>query len=254
MKNTKTKIILSVSIFVSVIGFVGIVIAASSSLYVSPASSTKTVGDTFNVSVGVNASGNKVCAAEGTLVFNNLSCQSITVASGVMSQLSPTCSNPNFLIGVPSCTTVDKTLFTISVKAENAGTASISITGVDVIGEGTSVGSASISGNYTINAVSIPPQTTPTLTPPQTIETPTPEKPTVPASLEEDEDEEYEVVVTTTEEEIIAEEESKQPEGKATFLAGIGNIAIFGVNNVWIFILIGIMILVGLIYLNKKFK
>ena len=60
---------------------------------------------------------------------------------------------------MPSCTTVDKVLFTTSVKAENAGTASISLTGVDVIGEGASVGSASISGNYAINAVSTPPPT-----------------------------------------------------------------------------------------------
>ena len=152
-KNTKTKIILSAIIFLSVVSFVGIVNAAGASLYVSPASLTKTAGNTFSVSVGFNASGSKVCAVEGTLVFNNLSCQSITVASDVMAQSSPTCSNPHFLIGIPNCTTSDnKTLLTLSVKAGNVGTASISPTAVDIIGEGASIFTAFVGGNYTITA------------------------------------------------------------------------------------------------------
>ncbi|MFH1365933.1 MAG: hypothetical protein ABIG99_00870 [Patescibacteria group bacterium] len=155
MKNNKTKIILLAIIFLSVFSFFGTVEAASSSLYVSPASITKTAGDIFNASVGFNASGNKVCAAEGTLVFNNISCQSITVADGVMAQSTPSCSNPHFLIGIPNCSTSDKVLFTVSVKAGSAGPASISLTSVDVIGEGASVGSVSINGNYTVNAVPI---------------------------------------------------------------------------------------------------
>ncbi|MFH1129229.1 MAG: hypothetical protein V1686_00620 [Patescibacteria group bacterium] len=163
MENTKTKIILSAIVFLSVIGFVGTVNAVGSSLYVSPASLTKTAGNVFSVSVGFNASGNKVCAVEGTLVFNNLTCQSITVAGDVMAQSSPTCSNPHFLIGIPGCTTSDKALLTLSVKAENAGTASINATGVDIIGEGASVGSTSISGNYTIDTVPKP-KPTPTQT------------------------------------------------------------------------------------------
>ncbi|MFZ3011411.1 MAG: hypothetical protein WA060_00195 [Minisyncoccia bacterium] len=168
MKNIKIKIILSAIILLSVMSFIGTVHAASSSLYVSPASLTKTAGDVFNASVGFNASGNKVCAVEGTLNFKNLSCQSITVASGVMTQTTPTCSNPYFMIGIPNCTTADKVLFTTSVKAGSAGPASIGFTSVDVIGEGASVGSASISGNYTINAVPVP------ITPKVNTETTTP--------------------------------------------------------------------------------
>jgi len=152
MKNTKTKIILSAIICLSVVGFVGTINAAGASLYVSPATLTKTAGNTFSVSVGFSASGSKVCAVEGTLVFNNLTCQSITVASDVMAQSSPTCSNPYFLIGIPNCTTLDKTLITVSVKAGNAGTASINATGVDIIGEGASISTAFVGGNYTIIA------------------------------------------------------------------------------------------------------
>ena len=178
MKNTKTKIVLSAIIFLSIAGFVGTVAATGPSLYVSPASLIKTVGNILDVSVGVNASGNKVCAVEGKLVFNNLSCQSITMAGDVNPQSSPTCSNPYFLIGMPNCVTTDKVLFTVSTKAENAGIASINPTNVDIIGEGVSVGSASIGGNYTINAV---PKQTPTPTPiPTPASTPTP-KITTPA-------------------------------------------------------------------------
>ena len=179
MKNIKTKIILS-AVFLSIIGFSGAVNAAGASLYVSPASITKTAGNIFDVSVGANASGNKVCAVEGMLVFNNLTCQSITVASDAMAQSSPTCSNPYFLIGIPNCTISDKALLTVSVKAGSAGKASISPSGVDIIGEGVSLGSASISGNYTINAVSTTtpkPTPTPTTTPTQQVAQPEPETP-----------------------------------------------------------------------------
>jgi hypothetical protein len=178
MKNIKTKIILSAVAFLLIGSFAGTVYAADASLYISPASLTKTVGNIFSVSGGVNASGNKVCAVEGTLVFNNVSCQSITVASGLMAQSTPTCSNPYFLIGIPNCSTSSKALFTISVKAGSAGTASIGLTSVDVIGEGASVGSTGTSGNYTINAVSAPvPAPTSTSTPKSNEQTTAPAEP-----------------------------------------------------------------------------
>ena len=164
MKNIKTKIILSAIVLLSVVGFVGTANAAGPSLYVSQANFTKTPGSTFSVSVGVTESGSKVCAVEGTLVFNNLTCQSITVSgdADIVVQSSPTCSNPHFLIGIQNCTTSDRVLLYTSVKAGVAGTASISPTGVDIIGEGASVGSASTGGSYTINALPVvQPQTPP---------------------------------------------------------------------------------------------
>lgn len=168
MKNTKIKIILSTAVFLSVISFINTVDAAGAFLYFYPTNIAKTVGDAFDVFVGFNASGNKVCAVDGTLVFNNLTCQSITVADDVMVQSSPTCSSPYFLIGIPNCTASDKALLTLSVKAENAGPASIAPAGVDIVGEGVSVGSAPTSGEYAINAVPTPslaPIPTPTPTP-----------------------------------------------------------------------------------------
>lgn len=153
MKNINTKFILLVIVFLSVVGFSAPANAAVSSLSVSPASATKNAGSIFNVSVGLNTAGNKVCAVEGTLVFVNLSCQSISAVSDVMVQSAPTCSNPHFLIGIPNCDTADKALLTVSVKGLSAGTASVSGAEVDVVGEGVSVGSGLIAGSYTINAV-----------------------------------------------------------------------------------------------------
>ncbi|MCX6704856.1 MAG: hypothetical protein NT162_00760 [Candidatus Woesebacteria bacterium] len=244
MKYTKTKIILSAIIFLSVAGFVGTVIAAGSSLYVSPTSLTKTIGDTFSVSVGVNASGSKVCAVEGTLVFNNLSCQNITVAGDVTPQSSPTCSSPYFLIGVPNCTMVDNALFTVSAKAKNAGIATISFTGVDIIGEGVSVGSASISGSYTINTVSA---STPTLAPTQTPTpktTPTPTPTQTPIQIP---------IVTTSKTE---QQPTGIPLGTSAvenpnlFLATIGSFITLGTGNniIGIIILFAIALIIYLAY------
>jgi hypothetical protein len=151
MKKMKTKIILSIVAFLSTVGVVGTLYASGASLYVVPASSSQISGNNFNISAEVSASGNKVCAVEGTLVFNNLSCQNITLSDGVIPQSLPTCSKPYFLIGIPSCTTANQTLFTASVKAGNAGLASVAFTGVDLIGEGASVGSSSVGGNYVIS-------------------------------------------------------------------------------------------------------
>ncbi|MBU4338440.1 hypothetical protein KKB43_00210 [Patescibacteria group bacterium] len=253
MKNTKIKIILSAIIFLSVAGFAGTAAAAGSSVYVSPASLTKTVGDIFNVSVGVSTSGSKVCAVEGTLVFNNLSCQSITVDGNVTPQSVPTCSNPYFLIGVPSCSTADKVLFAVSAKAGSTGAASISFTGIDIIGEGVSVGTASVSGNYTINAI-----LTATLTPaptatPKTASTATPTpkttpKPTVlPTSTPTPVSSEQPAISAPTPTPTTQVAANEQPPERSLFLASISSALTLGTGNIWVGLLI-LLIIGGIVY------
>ncbi|MDP3057338.1 MAG: hypothetical protein Q8N37_02340 [bacterium] len=251
MKNTKTKIILSAIIFLSVAGFAGIVAAAGSSVYVSPASLTKTVGDIFSVSAGVSTSGSKVCAVEGRLVFNNLSCQSITVDGNVTPQSVPTCSNPYFLIGVPSCSTADKVLFTVSAKAGSAGTASISFTGVDIIGEGVSVGTASVSGNYTINAILTATLTPAPTTAPKTASTPTPKsmpKSTVtPTSTPTPVSDEQPSVLTPTPTPLPQTVSNEQPPKQSSFMAAVSSVFTLGTGNIWVSLLI-LLIIGGVIY------
>lgn len=161
MKNTKIKFVLSLLLmFLFVISFAGTVKgSALPFLYVSPSSAERNTGEIMNVSVRVNPSGENVCLVEGRVVFNNLSCQSITVSGDLMAQSAPSCSNPYFLIGIPGCTLTDKNIFNISVRTGSAGQGTISFTSVDIIGEGVSLSNNSASGNYTIMSVapSIPP-------------------------------------------------------------------------------------------------
>lgn len=234
MKNTKT--ILSIVIFLSVVGLSGTVNAAGASLYVSPATLTKTAGDVFSISVGVSTAGNKICAIEGALVFNNLSCQSITVASDAMAQSSPTCSNPHFLIGIPNCTTSDKILLTLSTRAGNAGTASISLTGVDIIGEGASISTASVGGNYTINAPVVVEQ----------------EEPVVKKEVIEQNAGQEEEVASANEEVVAQGQEETAPANP--FLASL--MAVQNVFSIWL--LLAIVVIAGLaygaFYFFKRFK
>ncbi len=155
MNKNKTKILfLGIIILVGGLGFYQSA-GAAGSVYVSPATLSKNVGELFNLSVGVSG-GEKVCAVEGKLNLNKLSCQSVNMVDGVMAQSSPTCNNLYFLIGIPGCTTSNKTLFTVNVKAGSAGIAAANFTGVDIIGEGMSVSSASVGGSYTLTAISVP--------------------------------------------------------------------------------------------------
>ncbi len=154
----KISIIFSSLALLLVFGLAGTAQAATASLYLSPSSVSKTVGDFMNITVGIAPAENNVLAVEGSLVFNNLNCESIVVANDIVAQAYPTCENSHFLLGISSGTTVNKNLFTVTVKAGTAGMAGVSFTGVDIIGAGVSLSSAATNGNYTINALSeLPP-------------------------------------------------------------------------------------------------
>jgi hypothetical protein len=224
MKKNKTKIILSGIIVLSAVSFVGIVKAANPVLSVLPASLTKNVGDTFSLSAQINTAGSKICAVEGTIISSNLSLKSITVASDVTPQTSPTLFNTHFLIGIPGCTTVNKTLFTLSVKAEKAGVATLGFKDVDLIGEGTSLGSAYTGGNYTIKEIVKPKPV---------------EKPTVPA---------------TPKVEPITQPEIQPPVLPTSQTATAVNATSTTRNNTWIWVAIGIAVLAGIIFGILKSK
>ena len=155
MKN-KAKVIFLSLMILSAFSLGRSVNAANASLYISPDSGTKNSGSNFSISARVSPLGVKTCVVKGTLVFNNLSCRSITVADGIMAQSMPSCSNPHFMLGIPTCTTSDKSLFAVSVKAGSPGQASINFTGAGIIGVGVLVSSDSAGGNYTIKAVPVP--------------------------------------------------------------------------------------------------
>lgn len=163
MKNTNIKILFLAFVLLSVFSFVATAQAAGDSLYVSPATSTVNTGGNITMSAVAGTSGDKICAVQGTIVFNNLTCQNITVTNGLLVQTSPTCSSPSFVLAIPKCATTDTTLFTVSSKAGSVGTASIGFSSVKLAGVGVVVGTSSTGGNYTVNAL---PVTVKTQTPP----------------------------------------------------------------------------------------
>lgn len=127
--------------------------AANPSAYILPATGSRNIGTAFNVSVNVAPDGANVCVVKGTINFSNLSCQAISVAAGLSAQTSPTCANPNFTLGIPKCATDSKALFTITAKGQGAGVATVSLSGVKIIGAGNILSDLSTGGTYNIVAV-----------------------------------------------------------------------------------------------------
>lgn len=151
MKNNITKILFPSLILIAFIGFSFTTFASTTpSVYVTPTGITKNVGEVFSTSINVNASDSKVYAVEGTINFKNLSCESITLADGLMAQTTPTCAKPYFLVGIPNGTNIDTVVLNIKVKSVSAGEAIINVSNVDIIGEGKSIGTNSTNGIYTI--------------------------------------------------------------------------------------------------------
>ena len=156
-KNKIIILIIGLSIaLISGLSFHGFARAVDSpAVYISPTNLTKNIGQTFDISVNIKTADQKVCAVEGKLIFNQLSCQTIELKEGILAQTSPSCANSYFLLGIPECTTTNKTLFTVKVKGDKTGVATVSFTNVDIIGEGVSISSASLAGNYTLISPSV---------------------------------------------------------------------------------------------------
>lgn len=225
-KTTRNKIILPLIASLVIFGLAGTVYAQS--LNADPLVFSGTAGSTFNVSVVVNSLGERVCAVEGVVEFNNLSCQGISLATGIMPQKSPTCTSPSFLIGIPQCTTENRNLFTVSVAGTSPGSASLSFSGVDIIGVGESLSSTSVGGNYTITAAPVP------VAEPEPIPVAEPEEP-----LEE----EVDVEEPETAEEEVEEELEELAEGENFLLAAIGGAWDGVTNSVFLMALLVIIVL-----------
>lgn len=156
MKTNTIKNIFILSIFFLFAGLASLANASANYIDVSPKVSTIDQASNTSISVSVATSGDKICVAKGTIVLDNLTCENITLASGIISAVTPTCSSPKFLVGIPKCTTVNSDLFIVSTKAGNVGQASISFTDVNLFGTATSISTESAKGDYKIVAVSTP--------------------------------------------------------------------------------------------------
>jgi len=238
MKMKKNKIKISFMLLAPLFVFAGIV-SAESSLYVSPETSTVNTNSNITSYVSVIPNGEKVCVVKGSLSFNNLDCKSIVMAEGLMAQKVPTCSDPNFTLGIPTCTLVNKNLFTVQSNTKNSGTANISLMNLNIIGEGVSVGSKSNNVNYTVNA---------------------PQKPEVVTQdpkiiIEEVEDSEIEVIEEVPEEVTEEFEETDLQKASLSDLSEDNTSKTFAVENriiIYSIIVILLIILVAIYIRNNR--
>jgi len=245
----KKIILLTILTVAGLLGMNQMVYADNSTLFVLPASLNSPVGAPFNVSVQLNPVSNKVCVVKGALVINNLTCQSITVANGVMVQVAPTCAAPNFTLGIAKCVTTTQNLFSVSVKGTQAGQGSIALTDIKVIGVGANVAFSLQGGVYNISAIEIvAPKTTPTSTPAPAI-VPTP--PVATSTITPAPTLEIPTIISPEEEDkvvAVQPEEQKTKEG-VSLLASIGSIATFGTGKVGVGIFTVIVIIAIIAYL-----
>ena len=236
MKKNKIKI--SFMLLAPLFFFAGIV-SAESSLYVSPETSTVNTNSSITSYVSVIPNGEKVCVVKGSLSFNNLDCKSIVMAEGLMAQKVPTCSDPNFTLGIPTCTLVNKNLFTVQSNTKNSGTANISLINLNIIGEGVSVGSKSNNVNYTVNA-------------PQKPEVVTQDPKVI---IEEVEDSEIEVIEEVPEEVTEEFEETDLQKASLSDLSEDNTSKTFAVENriiIYSIIVILLIILVAMYIKNSR--
>ena len=238
MKMKKNKIKISFMLLAPLFFFAGIV-SAESSLYVSPETLTVNTNSNITSYVSVIPNGEKVCVVKGSLSFNNLDCKSIVMAEGLMAQKVPTCSDPNFTLGIPTCTLVNKNLFTVQSNTKNSGTANISLINLNIIGEGVSVGSKSNNVNYTVNAPQKPKVVT--------------QEPKV--IVEEVEDSEIEVIEEVPEEVTEEFEETDLQKASLSDLSEDNTSKTFAVENriiIYSIIVILLIILVAIYIRNNR--
>src|SRR3989338_8604030 len=255
------KILVSV-VYVSFITAANFAVAASPSVFISPANLEKEIGQSFDLSTRVDGAGQKVCVVEGKISLNNLSCQSIAVSDGLSVQTSPTCANPAFLLGIQGCNSAVKNLFTITVKAANSGGASAIFSDLDIVGEGVSISNISTGGNYTITAPVAPTIVIPTLVIPTLVTPPQSQLPVAESQPQTTQENPGEQVIPQAEEEqtsnLVVPVVFETGTDSTGLLASVANILSFGTGKAWLLVISVAIILIifasVVIYFVKKFR
>jgi hypothetical protein len=177
--------------------------ASDTTLYLSSNDTSVDVGESVQISLSVSPSGAKVCAVEGTLEFDGITCGNITLADGLAPQHTPTCADPYFLIGVPGCVLEDRLLATIDAKTENVTNARIGLVNVEGIGEGLSIPTKTRGVDFVVKQEEAPQPVAPVVAPLQ--DTPSQAQPSVATDEQQETNESEEVAVVEEEREAVVE-------------------------------------------------
>jgi len=164
-----------VTVFLLTLFFLTSAAADAATLFLSPSSDSRTVGDTFGVSVRVSTGGVAINSAQATISFPNDLLEITSLSqTGVFSlwPVNPSFSNgggtASFAGGLPSpgYTGSSGTIILVTFRAKAVGTATVTIGSASVLandGFGTDVLTSLGSGTYIITAVGEePPATTTT--------------------------------------------------------------------------------------------
>jgi len=146
----KTRLVLISLIAALVINFVpSKVFASSASVYASPSSSSVARGNQFTVQVRVNSGSNLMDSVQATLNFDSSKLQYVSYSGGNFTTFSASSSASSFsYVGtiLGGSTSSDKNMFSVTLKAINPGTASLSVSGAAVAYQGAAFSSVGASG------------------------------------------------------------------------------------------------------------
>lgn len=154
--NTKNySIIVSVLLGSAIMGMATFARAESGwGLSLSGGGSVHAQGASFTTTLSLTApSGRALDTVEGTLSFDGLTCQDVTLSSDVVAQTLPTCENPYFLVGIPGGTTLTKDLFVVRMKGARQGGAHLSVSSVDILSSGASFSREGVTNTFSITAL-----------------------------------------------------------------------------------------------------
>jgi hypothetical protein len=152
----KKKIIVSVlgALLVSVVVPLSSVYAASASFYISPGSSSVTKGNKVTVQVRINSGSDRMDTAQARINFDGSKLQYVSHSAGNFPQFTTSKSSSSFeyagvILG--SYTSGNKLLFSITFKAVNSGTSSLSLSSVQAAYSGAALSVSASGGSVSIS-------------------------------------------------------------------------------------------------------
>jgi hypothetical protein len=152
-KYKKSGIVVLLLLVFSFVLVPKVAFAATTSVYISPSSKTVTNGDSFTVQIRINSGADTYDTAAARINYDSSKLQYVSYAAGALSSL-PTESGSGFFKYsgyVFSPLSGDQAMYSVTFKAIASGTASLSLSQVQVLTGGNLLTTSAGNGAVTIN-------------------------------------------------------------------------------------------------------
>jgi hypothetical protein len=156
-QQMKKRIILAiVLLFTVLVAIPQHALAASANVYISPSSSTINLGDNVTITVRVNSGADQFDSAKARLNFDSSKLQYVSYSGGTLTTITGSAASSFLYEGfaLPPFPSGDKSLFSVTLKSIGAGSASLSLSEVEVLSNGVGASISQGTGSITINAPS----------------------------------------------------------------------------------------------------